>query len=79
MKTWNEPPHAVIDNELTGSPVLQDPTQETINNSGVRGPPRKRVCFDGMAVEEGTAELPRKRLRPNKHFMMQVRFVSVCE
>lgn len=71
--------HAVIDNELTGSPTLQDPTQEPIGSLGIRGPQKKRVCFDKMAVEECTAELPRKRLRPNKHFMMQVRFVSVCE
>ena len=70
-------PHAVTDNDPTGSPVLKCSSQEPIGSIGVRDPQKKRVCFGGMAVEESVAELPRKRLRANKNFLMQVRFVSV--
>lgn len=72
-------PHAVTDNELTGSPALQIHTQEPIGSLGTRDPQKKRVCFDTRAVEVSMAEVPRKRLRPNNKFMMQVRFMSVPE
>ena len=72
-------PHTVTDNQLTGSPALHGHTQEPIGSLGTRGPQKKRVCFDGIAVQESMTELPRKRLRPNKNFMMQVPFVSFYE
>lgn len=72
-------PPAVTGNELAGSPVLQGTSQEPRSSHGVREPQKKRVCFGGLAVEEAMAELPRKRLRPNTNFMMQVGFVSVRE
>lgn len=58
------------------SPAAHDSRQAPVGSRGVHGSLKKRVCFGSMAVvpEEPVPELPRKRLRPNNSFMMQVRF-----
>ena len=65
----------VTSDELTGSPALPSPTQLPTSNHEVRGSHKKRVCFDNMAParEHSMAELPPKRLRPNRSFIMQAR------
>ena len=64
----------VTSDELTGSPALPSTNDIPTTNHEVRGSHKKRVCFDNMATarEHPTAELPPKRLRQNRSFMMQV-------
>lgn len=64
-----------VQQHLAGEPALHGPSQDLTGSRGVRGSLKKRVCFDSMAVdpEEPVSEFPRKRLRPNSAFMMQVR------
>ncbi len=59
--------------ELTSSPPLsgQSPTGE----QGVPGFQKKRVCFDAMNLTQAMTELPSKRLRQNRHFTLQARYI----
>ena len=59
--------------ELIGSPPLsgQSPTGEP----GVPGFQKKRVCFDAMNLTQAMTELPSKRLRQNRHFTLQARYI----